>query len=555
MQGTMTRRFKVILISTTTVIAVIVATLPYFVSRVPLAIALPVSVTIALFGVVFALTSGSTRVVLLILLLGADMAALVYFVPGIRAAAATSLSAIFSLRGPPLEIAVLATAMVALFGVILAAWGGRAARTAGITMLVVALFYLIPNLLTGSFSLIIAILAAVTDLASAILAWFNGIPGAIATVAAAIIALIGVLITQIVTMIIQIVTIRKAGRDQTHEQASLALEQAQDNAIRAYLDQMSDLLVDRHLRSLPKGSDIHKLAEAKTVEILLGLDSERKRRPLKLVYGLGLINNRSHTAERDGAPLDVENLNLNNPDTGERDGALLDLENLSLDHADLTELSLRDACLRFADLRGANLQGSDLSGADLSYADLRGANLTNTDLSAVNLSGANLLPYDEHEPARLSLHNLKDHPLPTDHYLQSLAKLHRRLPRWVIHRLLRMKRVTFTNLTDAKLDGANLTGAILANADLRHTRESLDRKQIELAIGNDKTKLPDEFKPLPRRWMSEGIEAQIKEVEEQVREEKNEKEWEAQMKQRGLGKEDIDEIKEKIKQIEQRLNE
>jgi len=55
--------------------------------------------------------------------------------------------------------------------------------------------------------------------------------------------------------------------------------------------------------------------------------------------------------------------------------------------------------------------------------------------------------------------------------------------------------------------------------------------------------------------MSEGIEAQIKEVEEQVREEKNEKEWEAQMKQRGLGKEDIDEIKEKIKQIEQRLNE
>jgi len=118
-----------------------------------------------------------------------------------------------------------------------------------------------------------------------------------------------------------------------------------------------------------------------------------------------------------------------------------------------------------------------------------------------------------------------------------------------------MKRVTFTNLTDAKLDGANLTGAILANADLRHTRDSLDRKQIELAIGNDKTKLPDELKPLPPRWMSEGIEAQIKEVEEQVREEKNEKEWEAQMKQRGLGKEDIDEIKEKIKQIEQRLNE
>ena len=158
---------------------------------------------------------------------------------------------------------------------------------------------------------------------------------------------------------------------------------------------------------------------------------------------------------------------------------------------------------------------------------MRGANLTNTDLSAVNLSGANLLPYDEHEPAKLSLHNLKDHPLPSDNYLRSLAKLQeerfrglpRRLTRRVKNRLLRRKPVTFTNLTDAKLSGANLTGAILANADLRRTRGSLDRKQIERAIGNDKTKLPDtdEFKQLPPRWTSKGIEEQIKEVEEQAR--------------------------------------
>ena len=215
----------------------------------------------------------------------------------------------------------------------------------------------------------------------------------------------------------------KFNQNQREREAVLENQEAQDTAIQSYIDQMSDLLVDRHLRSLPTGSDIHKLAEARTLEVLLGLDGERKRRPLKLVYGLGLINNRLHTAQREGAPLDVENPSLNNPDSGERDGTLLDLENLSLDHADLTELSLRDACLRFADLRGANLQGSDLSGANLSYADLRGANLTNTDLSAVNLSGANLLPYDEHEPARLSLHNLKDHPLPSDDYLHSLAKL------------------------------------------------------------------------------------------------------------------------------------
>jgi uncharacterized protein YjbI with pentapeptide repeats len=322
----------------------------------------------------------------------------------------------------------------------------------------------------------------------------------------------------------------KLSQKQRERDEVIENKQAQDNAIQSYIDQMSDLLVDRHLRSLPSGSDIHRLAEARTLEVLLGLDSERKRRPLKLVYGLGLIKNGLHTAERDGAPLDVENLSLNNPDRGERDGALLDLENLSLDHADLTELSLRDACLRFADLRGANLQGSDLSGADLSYADLRGANLTNTDLSNVNLSGANLLPYDEHEPARLSLHNLKDHPLPSKDYLRSLAKLQEkhlrglssRLTRWVKNHVLRRNPVAFTNLTDAKLTGANLTGAILANADLRLTRRSLDRTQIERAIGNDKTKLPDtdEFKPLPPRWTSKGIEEQIKEVETLARDER-----------------------------------
>jgi pentapeptide repeat protein len=125
---------------------------------------------------------------------------------------------------------------------------------------------------------------------------------------------------------------------------------------------------------------------------------------------------------------------------------------------------------------------------------------------------------------------LKDHPLPSDNYLCSLAKLQeerfrglpRRLTRRVKNRLLGRKPVTFTNLTDTKLAGANLTGAILANADLRHTRGSLVRRQIERAIGNDKTKLPDtdEFKPLPPRWTSKGIEEQIKEVEAQTREER-----------------------------------
>jgi uncharacterized protein YjbI with pentapeptide repeats len=220
------------------------------------------------------------------------------------------------------------------------------------------------------------------------------------------------------------------------------------------------------------------------------------------VYGLGLIRNSSNPSERNGA--------------------LLDLENLSLDHANLTELSLQGACLRAADLRGADLQG-----ADLSYADLRGANLTNVDLSDANLSGANLLPYDEQYPAKLGLHNLKDHALPSVDYLRSLAKhrsaelkrvrgLPSRQTRSLSNRLLSRKPITFTNLTDTKLADANLAGAILANADLRDIR-GLSREQVERAIGNSETLLPkadDLGRPLtsPKTW-SDGIEAQIKEFE------------------------------------------
>jgi uncharacterized protein YjbI with pentapeptide repeats len=287
-------------------------------------------------------------------------------------------------------------------------------------------------------------------------------------------------------------------RDEREREEVLESQRAQDATVAAYTEKMSELVLEKDFLKASNDAQAPKVAQALTITTLVQLDSERKRIVLKVVYTLGLIR---------------------------QDNPVLQLEGANLDHADLTEFRLRDASLRGADLRGADLQGSDLSGSDLSYADLRGVNLTNADLSAANLSGANLLPYDEQEPARLSFYNLKGHALPSDYYLRSLAKLQEeglrdRLTRSAKNRLLLRKPVTFTNLTDAKLEGANLTGAILANADLRHTRGSLDRKQIERAIGNDKTKLPDtdEFKQLPPRWTSKGIEEQIKEVEDQIKE-------------------------------------
>jgi len=267
-----------------------------------------------------------------------------------------------------------------------------------------------------------------------------------------------------------IVTRRQRERDET-----IALEQAQDEALRAYLDQMSNLMVDHKLGNA-RGKDskgepehnvkqdgkredskkerlhkrlaevwikkakvflglaavepehfIHEVARARTAAILLGLDANHKRRPLKLVYELGLIYK------------------------GEN---VLELRNAGLDHADLSELSLRKAYLVGADLRVSDLSGADLSDSDLTEADLRGADLRRTDLREAILAGA--------QPC------------------------------------------------GANLGGANLRVADLSGADLRETI-GLTQEELKKSIGNQKTRLPDDLQR-PRAWRK-PVDEQEKELE------------------------------------------
>jgi hypothetical protein len=131
------------------------------------------------------------------------------------------------------------------------------------------------------------------------------------------------------------------------------------------------------------------------------------------------------------------------------------------------------------------------------------------------------LPYNEQAPAKLSLHNLKDHALSSDEELrwareqeQRWARVRRRrshisrLTHIPSERLMPTMSVIYTNLTDTKLVDANLTDAILANADLRSVR-GLSQEQVDSAIGNSETKLPKHLK-LPRAWAKERIEDQLK---------------------------------------------
>jgi uncharacterized protein YjbI with pentapeptide repeats len=326
-------------------------------------------------------------------------------------------------------------------------------------------------------------------------------------------------------------------RKQREREEAVAIERAQDEALAAYLDQMSNLVVDHELgydQEDPAVSPVHylitrlrttrlwpgsgedqkvqdessdrkeqtrllKVAQARTIAILLGLDSEHKRRPLKLVYELGLI-------KKDG----TEN------------GAMIELKNAGLDHAYLSELSLSAANLSCADLRVSDLSGDDLSHSDLRLADLRGADLRRANLENADLTGANFLPYDERDPERWNLHNLATiEDISKENFSpRKLRQGNRRFRITVRDGRLTTTELATTNLREAILMRAHLNDAYLCGADLREAdlREAdlsradlrgadlrqvrnLTQEQIDVAIGDEKTKLTEnESLRRPESW-------------------------------------------------------
>jgi uncharacterized protein YjbI with pentapeptide repeats len=115
-----------------------------------------------------------------------------------------------------------------------------------------------------------------------------------------------------------------------------------------------------------------------------------------------------------------------------------DFENAHLWSANLQNAELGYAVLKNADLREANLQNAELGYAVLKNADLRGANLQKANLMAAELQKANL------RSAELQKANLRS-----------------------------------AVLLGANLSGANLTGCY-----------RLTQEQLDLACGNEETKLP-----------------------------------------------------------------
>jgi hypothetical protein len=219
---------------------------------------------------------------------------------------------------------------------------------------------------------------------------------------------------------------------QAEQQQYIQEQEAMEASLQAYLDQMTQMMLDDKKTLLNSESDsvVRAIARVRTVTALKRLDGKRNKVVLSFLKESGLLGfgvpgePKEGVLELDDADLsgvDLADTNLSglnlrfaNLRRADLQNAKMGITNLTFAecmHANLEGADLRDADLLFADLDDANLKDANFNGASLSYADLSGANLK----SAKNLSqeqldeargdSATQLPDDLDAPSWWSKHN------------------------------------------------------------------------------------------------------------------------------------------------------
>ena len=252
---------------------------------------------------------------------------------------------------------------------------------------------------------------------------------------------------------------------QRKRDVEIANQRAQDTALQAYLDQMTQLLVTEDVHKLLSDYRTRELIHARTLHVLEQLDLEqlnkkcrgalRKGALLRFLYKTKLILGKPPQSLPPPPSIlfraDLKGANLKEP---------FNLEGAYLRGADLAGARLMYARLGDAHLKCANLSGADLRRADLSYADLSTdvddqgcdpVNLSGAILCRANLAGANL------SGANLARANLRGANL-------GLVPAKNRGAEYPQNTVLQNAILVKADLRDTNFTGADLRGANLKNA-------------------------------------------------------------------------------------------
>src|SRR5215469_1736448 len=126
----------------------------------------------------------------------------------------------------------------------------------------------------------------------------------------------------------------------------IALNNQHEATLQDYLDKISELLLEKHLRKSPIDDEVRTIARVRTLTVLRRIDGERKASVLRFLYESDLIN---------------------------KDKPIIHLEDADLSKADLsggfdlgpTGFYWDEPVWRVTDLSEADLSKANLSGADL----------------------------------------------------------------------------------------------------------------------------------------------------------------------------------------------
>ncbi|MBD0261853.1 MAG: pentapeptide repeat-containing protein [Tolypothrix sp. Co-bin9] len=187
---------------------------------------------------------------------------------------------------------------------------------------------------------------------------------------------------------------KEIAEENAKREKEIADNNLREQALEAYIDRMSELLIDKKLKALISGKLERRnednvvidaaldIARARTLSVLrrMDKDGERKSSVVLFLIDAELISY-----------LDLENANL--------EGVNLKIANL--EGVNLARVNLSFANLSFANLKGDNLIAANLKGTNLIAANLEDAILRGANLEGANLEGANLAS------AKLSFANLK----------------------------------------------------------------------------------------------------------------------------------------------------
>ena len=176
---------------------------------------------------------------------------------------------------------------------------------------------------------------------------------------------------------------------------SLEMDRAREASLQDYLDVMTDLFLERGLRSSEPKSDLQGFARARTLTVLSGLDGVRKARLIRFLYQMNAISTSDRIIDLSGA--DLNGIDLSGSDiSGNRDRtffsylSLADVQffGVNLREANLAEAKMSGASLFMADLTDANLEGAHLMFADIRLSTLSGTRFRGTNLTGADLTGA-----------------------------------------------------------------------------------------------------------------------------------------------------------------------